>query len=232
MRASPLTFAALAAASLLTAAPACAGESSAESSRPATVADDTASLARLLNTVRGVDPLLCELATRTVDMHGSWSQWGGGGGVGAVGSDPLRTDSAASALIAWIQQDHKDPAVVPRLRAAMRDPDACVRRVGASFLARVEHPSALAALLDALGDTSADTRGVAALALGMTDKPEAMDPLIKRLKDESPVVRRAAAWALGSLEQGGAIAALIQALQTDVDPRVRQTAAWAIGNIH
>ncbi|MEX2154747.1 MAG: HEAT repeat domain-containing protein [Gemmatimonadaceae bacterium] len=192
------------------------------------IADDTASLNRLLRTVRGVDPLLCELATRSVDTHGWWSRWGGG----PLSGDPLVVDSAAAALIAWIQRKHNDPAVVPRLRAALRDPDPCVRRIGASFLGRVDHPAAVAALVEALTDASAGTRAVAALGLGLSGKPGLVEPIVRRLKDESPVVRRAAAWALGSLEDAAAIPPLIELLQRDADPRVRQAAAWAIGSIH
>jgi HEAT repeat protein len=193
----------------------------------ATVPDDTAALARLLRVVRGVDPLLCELATRNVDMHGWWSRWG------PMAHSPLDVDSASAALIRWIQDDHGDPAFVPRLRGALRDSDGCVRRVAASFLARVEHPSADAALLDALDDASADTRSVAALGLGLREGPGSVGPLVRRLRDESPAVRRAAAWALGSQENNGAaLQPLIDALERDADPRVRQAAAWALGNIH
>ncbi|HEX7937880.1 MAG TPA: hypothetical protein VF483_02745, partial [Gemmatimonadaceae bacterium] len=64
---------------------ACARDGSAQSvaaSKPI-IHDDTASVARLLATIRGVDPLLCELAVRQVDMHGSWSRWG------PMAGDPL-----------------------------------------------------------------------------------------------------------------------------------------------
>ena len=47
---------------------------------------------------------------------------------------------------------------VPALRAGMRDPDACVRRVSGSFLGRVSHPSATEALLAGLDDASAAPR--------------------------------------------------------------------------
>jgi HEAT repeat protein len=208
---------------------ACARESDAQAapSSAAIVADDTASLARLLNAVRGVDPLLCELATRSVDMHGWWSRWG------SLGGNPLDVDSASAALIAWIQREHNDPTFVPRLRSAMRDTDACVRRVAGSFLGRIEHPSAVEALLTALDDARAETRQVAALGLGLADKPAAaLQPLIRRLRDESAAVRRAAAWALGSLEEAAALNPLIEVLERDADAGVRQAAAWAIGRIH
>src|SRR6185503_237460 len=89
-----------------TAGIACVRDSTAQAASPTqgrvVVADDSASVARLLKAVRGVDPLLCELATRNVDMHGSWSRWA------PMGGDPLEVDSDASALISWIQRDHND----------------------------------------------------------------------------------------------------------------------------
>jgi HEAT repeat protein len=193
------------------------------------VPDDTAAVGRLLSVVRGVDPVLCELVTEKVDMHGSWSRWG------PFSHDPLQMDSAASALLDWIQEEHNDPAVVPRLRAGLRDADPCVRRVSGSFLGRVEHGSAAEALIGALDDPSADTRRVAVLGLGMMGGDErrpSADPLLRRLRDDSPAVRRAAAWALGSIEAPSALMPLIELLGRDPDPLVRQAAAWAIGELN
>jgi hypothetical protein len=205
---------------------ACATEGNAQSTGAGRIVpDDTAAVARLLVAVRGAPPLYCEMATRNVDMHGSWSRWG------PMGGDPLETDSASAAMLSWIQRAHNDPAVVPRLRAALHDDDACVRRVAGSFLARVEHSSATGALLSALDDAKAETREVAAVGLGMAEYAAAVDPLISRLKDSSPAVRRAAAWALGSIEAKKAVPALMTMLSTDSDPHVRQAAAWAIGSI-
>ena len=192
----------------------------------AIVRDDTGSVVRLLAAIRGVDPLLCEFATRSVDMHGSWSRWG------PISGDPLETDSVSAALVRWIQRDHNDPSVVPRLRSAIRDTDVCVRRVAASFLARVAHPSATSALMDALDDARAEVREVAAYGVGMAEYKGAGDALIARLRDATPAVRRASAWALGSIEIKKAVPALMELLARDSDPRVRQTAAWAIGSIH
>jgi HEAT repeat protein len=221
------TWRALAVVALVTTAAACARDGNAQVAGGRTIApDDTASVSRLLGVVRGVDPVLCELMTRSVDMHGWWSNWG------QLDGNPLEADSAGAALIAWIQHDHKDPVVVPRLRAAMRDSDACVRRIAGSFLGRVEHTSAVEALLGALEDPRAETRQVAAIGLGLSDSVRAIDPLVKRLRDDSPDVRRAAAWALGSLEATTALLPLIESLGRDTDPRVRQVAAWAIGQIH
>src|SRR5687768_15468475 len=140
---------------------ACASDGNAQNAEPQKPVrpDDTAAVTRLLSAVRGADPLLCEMAARNVDMHGWWSHGG------PMGSSPLDRDSTSASLIMWIQTDHTDPAVVPRLRTAMRDTDGCVRRVAASFLGRVEHPAATAALVSALQDQSAETRFLGALGL-------------------------------------------------------------------
>jgi len=189
------------------------------------VADDTGSLGRLLRAVRNSDPLLCELAVRSVDNHGWWSRWG------PIESDPLETDTTAARLIRWIQTNHDDPRLVPPLRAALRDNDRCVRRVAGSFLGRIDHPDATSALLAALDDADADTRAIAALGLGLSEKPQALQPLIGRLRDQAPQVRRSSAWALGSLEDKTAMLPLIDVLGRDSDAGVRQAAAWAIGRV-
>ena len=207
---------------------ACARDGNAQTagSRRPVVRDDTASVTRLIASVRGSNPFLCELATRSVDTHGWWSRWG------LAEGSPLDRDSAAAAMVAWIQRQHNDPAVVPPLRAALRDADACVRRVAGSFLGRVDHPNAAAALLEALTDANEDTRVIAALGLGLSENESATQPLIAALRDNSAAVRRSAAWALGSLEARPAHDALIALLEKDSDPRVRQAAAWAIGRLY
>jgi len=199
------------------------GDSDDASSRPI-VPDDTTSLMRLLRSVRGADPLLCEMAVRNADMHGWWSNWG------PISGDPLELDSASAATIRWIQNEHNDPRLVAPLISALRDPDVCVRRLAGSFLGRVQHPSARAALVAALDDANASTRASAAIGLGLGEHHAAVQPLIARLRDTNAAVRRASAWALGAIEDKAAVDALVSTLQRDSDPRVRQTAAWAIGN--
>ena len=190
------------------------------------VPDDTAKLMRMLRTVRGVDPLLCELAVRSVDMHGWWSNWG------PISGDPLEMDSASAAIVHWIQQDHSDPRFVAPLSTALRDADACTRRVAGSFLGRIDHPSARAALVSALNDANAGTRAAAAIGLGLGEhgNHEAVQPLVARLRDGSADVRRASAWALGAIEDSSATGPLMDVLRGDSDARVRQAAAWALGN--
>lgn len=206
-----------------TIAAACARDGRAQSADGGTrLPTDTAAVEWLLRSVRGADPLLCEFAVRSVDQHGSWNRDG-------LDGSPLEADSSAAAVVRWMQERHDDPTVVPRLTVAMRDGDACVRRVAASILGRVKHASAQAALVSALDDASAGTRQVAALGVGLGEIVEGEQALIRRLRDDSAPVRRAAAWALGALERPTAESALIDLLQRDPDPRVRQVAAWAIG---
>src|SRR5262245_40241255 len=156
---------------------ACARDGSAQPTRTTasatqdpTVRDDASSVTLLLNSVRGTNAVLCELAIRQVDMHGSWSHWG------PMGGNPLTSDTTAAQLLDWIQRDHNDPAVVPALRTAIRDQDACVRRVAGSFLGRIDVSGATAALLDGLDDASAETRYVAAIGLGLSDKAAGTAP--------------------------------------------------------
>jgi hypothetical protein len=204
---------------------ACANDSNAQTPQRI-VPDDTASVSRLLAVVRGASPLVCEMTARAADQRGSWSNWG------SVGGSPLVIDSASSALLDWIHREHNDPALVAPLRAAMREDDACVRRVSASLLSHVDHLLARSALREALDDAKAGTREVAAIGLGMAHDQSTVDALERRLADDATGVRVAAAWALGELEMKKSIPALIHVLARDPDARVRQAAAWAIGNMH
>ncbi|MEX2179542.1 MAG: HEAT repeat domain-containing protein [Gemmatimonadaceae bacterium] len=192
-------------------------------------ASDTAAVARFLMAVRGADPLLCELAARSVDGRGWWSGWGGGGG--SASGAPLEVDSAAAATIRRVHDAPSDARLVPRLAAGLRDTDRCVRRVSGSLLGRVKHAEATGALLSALDDTSAETRAAAAIGLGLAEEQRGVQPLIRRLRDASPDVRRSAAWALGAIEDRAALLPLIETLERDTDARVRQAVAWAIGNV-
>ncbi|MGH7638556.1 MAG: hypothetical protein ACREOK_12985, partial [Gemmatimonadaceae bacterium] len=103
--------------------------------------NDTEMVGRLLASVRGAAPLYCELATRLVDGRGWWS---------SSGMSLIEVDSASAALIRWTHSDHDDGRVVPRLAAALRDEDRCVRRVAGSLLGRVQHASATATLVESL----------------------------------------------------------------------------------
>lgn len=202
-----------------------AAEATMSQGAAAMAVDDSASLTRFLAAVRGADPVLCEIALRTMDGRGWWSSWG------SISGSALELDSASAALIRWSHATRSDAALVPRLATALRDDDRCVRRVASGFLARIEHDASTIALTAALGDANAGTRSAAAVGLGIADAKRGVQPLIQRLRDPSADVRRSAAWALGAIEDKAALLPLVEVLERDGDARVRQAAAWALGQV-
>jgi hypothetical protein len=201
----------------------------AEAASAALPADSLASA--LIETVRGADPVICELAVRAVDGRHGWSSTADDlAGVGA----PLTPIQRAT--IQWAVDDEDsegdaDAAAVEPLAAALGDPDPCVRRMAALKLGRAGAPDGVAALRTALRAPAAEQRSVGALGLGYAEDPAAIDELGDALDDSSPEVRAAAAWALGQIEDAGAIPLLIPVLRDDADPGVRRVAAWALGEI-
>lgn len=193
--------------------------------RWASIADSTR-VRHLLESARGVNPLLCDLAARTVDGRSGW--WSGSEGVLALGAS---SDSVARDVVSWVHHHEVDASAVPVLRSALADSDACVRRLAAPLLGRVEHPSATQAMLAALAAPDVALREMGALALGFADDSAGVTPLEGRLRsDESPRVRATAAWALGEIERPESARALIDALK-DADALVRRSAARALGEI-
>lgn len=201
----------------------------AEAAEPS-VRSDTLALA-LLATVRGADPVVCELAVRAVDGRHGWSSTVDElVGVGAPLS-PLQR-----ATVQWaVEDDEKavsaDAAAIVPLTAGLRDPDPCVRRMAALKLGRTRHPRGIAALRSALDAPDPGLRAAGALGLGYAEDPAAIGALGDALGDESAQVRATAAWALGAIEDERAIPALLPVLERDADPNVRKAAAWALGEI-
>lgn len=199
----------------------------AQSPTPVLPADTLATL--LLATVRGADPVVCELAVRAVDGRHGWSSTADElAGVGA----PLSPTQKAT--IHWAVEgdpDRADPSAVEPLAAALAESDPCVRRMAALKLGRMRDPRGTAALRSALASADAEQRAVGALGLGYGEDPAAIDALGAVLDDPSSEVRAAATWALGEIEDARAIPLLIPVLGEDEDPAVRQVAAWALGEI-
>lgn len=144
-------------------------------------------LGRLFDGLRGANPVQCELAIGTVGTWYGWRQ-----------VTPDR-DPEAGAVVAWVDQRHKNPALVAPLAAALRDPDPCVRRMAARLLGRLRVPAARASLLEALGDREAETRRLAAIGLGFYSDRTTTPQLVRALGDRDPGVRAAVAWALGAV---------------------------------
>ena len=186
---------------------------------------DSALVSGLLQTARGANTVICEMAAMMIDGRSGWSS-GTDGDFRAGGS----ADSLARDVVTWAHHGDVDATAVPLLGAALADSDWCVRRLAAPLLGRVKGASAMPAMLAALAASEASTREMGALALGFADDPRSIEPLVGRLRDDSPRVRATAAWALGELERRETVRPLIAAL-ADADALVRESAAQALGEI-
>ncbi len=186
-------------------------------------ADDAENVAALIAAVRNANPILCELASRGAMWNGNWQFVGP--------ATPLRARNAGNIdLVRFAASSPKGREVIAPLRAALGDPDPCVRRFVAPLLGRTQHNAAVETLVTALRDESPVTREAAAVGLRFAENPSTVDPLTRALEDREPTVRAAAAWALGEIEDSRAIPALERALK-DGEPVVRINAAWALGEI-
>ena len=185
------------------------------------VGDSAAALA-LVEAARGANPVMCELAARSVE-----SQWGWGGDMGVRAP----RDPAVRAAMDQTRGRRTPPGLVTQLAASLRDDDACVRRLAAPMLARMHTASANQALRVALQHERATTREAAALGLGFTGDPAVIPALLAGTQDAEVRVRVACAWALGEIEDARAVGALVRMLREDRDAEVRAAAAWALGNI-
>ena len=148
------------------------------------------------------------------------------------------------------------PAIEP-LIAALRDPDADVRKVATRALVEIGGPSfdplfvalredrcadaavalgeigdrrAVEPLIMALGAGNEAMSAAAAMALGKLKDALAVEPLIRALSDRAGDVRANAAKALGEIGDRRAVEPLIAALH-DQDRDVRFGAVWALGEI-
>jgi hypothetical protein len=186
------------------------------------VVSDSTRVRQLLESARGVNGLVCDLAARTVDGRSGW--WSG--------SDVIASgDTGVRDVVSWVQHREMDPSSVPVLRTALADADPCVRRLAAPLLGRIRHPSASQAMLSALAAAEPTVREMGALALGFSDDTTGVGPLERRLReDSSPRVRATAAWALGEIERPESARVLVDALR-DTDALVRRNAAHALGEI-
>jgi vesicle coat complex subunit len=185
--------------------------------------DDAQNVAALIGAVRNANPVLCELAARGASWDGNWRYVGP--------ASPYHTRSEPTMeLVRFAASSPKGTDVIPPLRAALGDPDPCVRRFVAPLLGRTQQDAAVEALVAALRDANPLTREAAAVGLRFADKPRTIDPLTRALEDQESLVRAAAAWALGEIEDPRAIPALERALK-DGEAVVRINAAWALGEI-
>ncbi len=159
------------------------------SAQPVAAPTDTLA-ADLLDRLRGLDPVACALATRTIRSRNMWV-----GDMPSTGNDDART----AEIVAWALEEG-GAAAIPVLAGALGDADGCVRRVAAIRLARIDEPAALERLTRSLDAAAPGEREAAALGLGIRGHESAIPALVQRLeRDDSAQVRRAAAWALGEI---------------------------------
>jgi hypothetical protein len=183
---------------------------------------DSASVRAFLAKVRGIDPTICALMSRSIG-----NRWGGWYGLDAIGPYGSAADDR---LLSWLDRAEIARELVPILRIALADNDACVRRTAAQLLGRTRSVDLAVELRNELAAPEATTREAALIALGHFDRPSVLEPARSALRDADANVRIAAAWVLGMLEGAEASVALM-ATANDADMRVRSTVAWALGEI-
>lgn len=185
-------------------------------------ADDSANVSGVLTAVRGESPLACSFTSRALE-----NRWGTRRQLG--GPDVATLDNAQAAAFDWAMSGQSTEAVMPVLRRAMSDPDACVRRTAAQLVGRVRGGKVADELRSELGSSDAMRRETAVLALGYAEDTSAVPALTQAASDAEPRVRRTAAWALGRSKRSDAATAVLLRMIRDSDAMVRVNAELSLG---
>lgn len=124
------------------------------------------------------------------------------------------------------------PAAERRLRAALNDPDARVKRTAVEKLGEQKVRAAVPELMRLLADPKGEAavRVAAATALGAIGDSRAVNPLLVALKDDNVYVRGEAEKALALLKAPPASSDAVSLLG-DRSPRVRAEAAQRLGGV-
>lgn len=164
----------------------------AQADRERTTPADPADATRLVEAIRGADPVICELAARAVRSRDGF--WGSTPHPAAVADPEVQR-------IVEFAVGSEGAGTEEVLAGALSDADPCVRRIAAMRLGRIGTDIAHARLAEALESGSAAAREAAAVGLGISDDPRAIPALVRRLEEDDDVrVRRAAAWAMGKID--------------------------------
>lgn len=122
--------------------------------------------------------------------------------------------------------------LTPRLRQALRVPDATLRADAAWAIGRIHNGASAELLLEALGDPAASVRDAASFglgALGLAAPSTTERALLGALAAETEVPIRAAILRdLGRVGDGESLAALRHALEAE-DAQSREAACWSLG---
>lgn len=188
--------------------------------QPAAARQDAEHATALLNAVRGAHPVICRLASQ-----GLGNRWGG---ARTAIPGPESIGQAGDAVFEWALTARVEPPLIPQLRAALADPDGCVRRTAAVLLGRAGTTPLGPELRAELTAASATTREAALLAIGYAGNAGDVPPAVAALSDPDPAARLAAVWALGMIGDPAAVQPLAGMLK-DRDPALRATAAFALG---
>jgi HEAT repeat protein len=124
-----------------------------------------------------------------------------------------------------------DPAALPALRAATRDPDDKVREAAAEALGLLADPAAGTDLAALLRDPEKKVRREAVKALGLIGDAERVVDLLPLLGDRSSDIREETAEALGRIGSPLALPALQRLATEDSDGDVRRMAGFAARRI-
>lgn len=141
-------------------------------------------------------------------------------------SDPARRRAACVELAS-----RREPASIPAVEAATRDPVPAVRSTALAALRALRGKGALHRLVQVLEqDSDPEIRWRAAIELEALGDKTAIPALIRALKDKSPLVRSGAAEALKGIPDPRAVQPLIRTLR-DKDTAARRAAAEGLGLI-
>lgn len=124
-----------------------------------------------------------------------------------------------------------DPAAIPVLRAATRDPDDKVREAAAEALGLLADPASGTDLVALLRDPEKKVRREAVKALGLIGDPQRVGDLLPMLGDRSSDIREETAEALGRIGSPLALSALQRLAAEDSDGDVRRVAQFAVRRI-
>src|SRR5690242_16369096 len=185
-----------------------AGRASGAASPRPTGAADSATITHVLDLLRNADTTVCELAARSLTQ--GWGDYGA-----PVGSPLTRS-------VLRIGRRSETPAVVNAYRAAIRDPNTCVRDLAVQQVA--DHDSSSIGLFTSLSsDRDPALRASGVLGIGIVGSDRSLGLLKKTIADGDFRVRAMSAWALGQLDDGDAVPSLTNALKDD-SADVRQLA--------
>ena len=123
-----------------------------------------------------------------------------------------------------------NPAAIPALTVATRDPVGSVRAGACGALGALGADAPLEPLQQRLGDPEASVRAAAARAVGQRRRPEEVALVLPLLRDADPGVVAAAALALGTIGDRRAVAALVPLVATG-RAGTRAAAAAALAQI-